>query len=227
MRRRRALEGALVRAEAVALVTALLLMLALSLWTVVARQVALAIPEASAAGPPPQDDLAGFGGGFDAAPTAGPPASPEPATRVVEAPAAPTEPVAPPPESSWWAQASSEGWARQLVLVVGLLGAALAAAQGRHIRLDLLGRILPPHLEPGLRRLGSAAAAGMCCVLAYAGLELVGLGRAFPRDAVPGLPEWVFQLEFPVGFGLVGFHFCLRALGVEPQQVRGVGGPVA
>jgi hypothetical protein len=58
-------------------------------------------------------------------------------------------------------------------------------------------------------------------VFARAGAGLVAISREHPHALVSWADEWVFQLMFPFGFGLLAFHFGVQVLG----SLAGEAGP--
>jgi TRAP-type C4-dicarboxylate transport system permease small subunit len=101
---------------------------------------------------------------------------------------------------------------RQLVILASFFGAALATARGKHINVDALSKILPPAVRRWSSVLTNLLALAVCIVLTSAGQKLVAISREFPSEVTPFLDEWHMQLMFPLGFGLLAFHFSLRVL---------------
>jgi TRAP-type C4-dicarboxylate transport system permease small subunit len=92
---------------------------------------------------------------------------------------------------------------RYLVLWCGLLGAVTATSQGKHIALDILGKRIPPALDPWLVLLtqlfSTLAAAG----LTWAGwLFLAGEIEA-GGDGPLAIPLWFWNGIFPLAFSLI------------------------
>lgn len=114
---------------------------------------------------------------------------------------------------------------RHLVLWLGMTGMALAAARSRHIRIDVLGRILPERLAR-LSGMGlDALSAWICLRLAAAALSFMEQSREFgdlvdpvawPRWSwlgdMAGSPwqAWPLQLIIPLAFALSALHFLLN-----------------
>lgn len=105
---------------------------------------------------------------------------------------------------------------RMLVLYVLFLGAARASGSGRHLRLDILGRLLPPVWQPPLRRLLNALAALVSALLAWAGWHFWHSEWAY----TPTAERWLFALALiiPLGFALTALHLALRAAGVAAAR---------
>ncbi len=126
----------------------------------------------------------------------------------------------PPPEGSFaaWAVAFIDDikldwidlFLRQLVIIVAFFGAMLATQRGKHINVDALSKLLPRGVQRIVGVILPLAAVSVCLVLAKAGWDLVQIGREYPKDLLPSVPEWTLQLMFPVGFGLLALHFVVR-----------------
>ncbi len=178
------------------------------------------------------DDDGGFGGGFGSDDKAdSKAASPKPKVTPPPAKASPP-PGGPPPEGSFGAwvvetvDAIKIEWIdivlRQLVIIVGFLGAMLATRRKKHINIDAVSKLLPDHARRYTMLLVNLLSMFACVVLASAGLDLVELSLEYPKELVSWAEEWVFQLMFPIGFGLLALHFVVRILeDIHRIQTRG------
>jgi TRAP-type C4-dicarboxylate transport system permease small subunit len=108
---------------------------------------------------------------------------------------------------------------RQLVIIVAFLGAMLATRRRKHINIDAMSRLLSGSAVRWVSMATNLLAIIVCLVLASAGLELVKVSRAHPKDLMPWADEWMFQLMFPVGFSLLALHFIVRLLEVATGHV--------
>jgi TRAP-type C4-dicarboxylate transport system permease small subunit len=141
----------------------------------------------------------------------------------------------PPPPGSFAASmvsfidAIKLGWIdtvlRQLVILVAFFGAMMATQRGKHITVDALSKMIGPKGQRWLSVATNSLAVGVCIVFAKAGAALVGISKQHPHAIVPWADEWMFQLMFPLGFGLLAFHFAVRvveaAAGVQPTHAAG------
>jgi TRAP-type C4-dicarboxylate transport system permease small subunit len=128
----------------------------------------------------------------------------------------------PPPQGSFaaWAVAFIDDvkleWidvlVRQLVILVAFFGAMLATTRRSHINVDAFSRLLGPVARRWLAVVTNGLATFVCAMLAKTGSQLVAIGREYPSQIVPWAEEWQFQLMYPLGFGLLAFHFAIRAL---------------
>lgn len=101
---------------------------------------------------------------------------------------------------------------RHLVLWIGFLGAALATSGERHINIDILTRYLPERLRGGVAALSDVFAAAVCFLLFRASLTFIGFEIANNNTVFANIPSWIAQIIIPVGFGLLTFHFLVRAI---------------
>lgn len=101
---------------------------------------------------------------------------------------------------------------RHLVLWIGFLGAALATSGERHINIDALTRYLPRRLKGVVATLTNIFAAFVCFLLFRASLTFIEFEIANKNTVFGELPSWLAQIIIPVGYGLLVFHFIIRAI---------------
>lgn len=101
---------------------------------------------------------------------------------------------------------------RALVLWLGLLGAMVATRSGGHIRIDVLGRLLPPRWARLNARLVDTVSAAVCALLAYQGGRLVIMDWQDATPAFGAVPAWVVESAIPLGFTVMALRFALQAL---------------
>jgi TRAP-type C4-dicarboxylate transport system permease small subunit len=101
---------------------------------------------------------------------------------------------------------------RHLVLWIGFLGAALATSGERHINIDILTRYLPERLKGAVAALSNVFAAVVCFLLFRASLTFIKFEITNYNTVFNGIPSWYAQIIIPVGYGLLAFHFVVRAI---------------
>ena len=101
---------------------------------------------------------------------------------------------------------------RHLVLWIGFLGAALATSGERHINIDILTRYLPGRLKGAVAALSSIFAAAVCFLLFRASLTFLEFEIANHNTVFDEIPSSYAEIIIPVGFGLLTFHFIIRAV---------------
>ena len=104
----------------------------------------------------------------------------------------------------------SQVFVRQLTMWVALLGAALAARDGRLLALatgTFLGERSRRWVEVG----GAAVAAAVTVILCFGAVTLVLDEREIGTRLAGGVEAWMSQIVLPIGFGLVAARLVLRA----------------
>jgi TRAP-type C4-dicarboxylate transport system permease small subunit len=123
-----------------------------------------------------------------------------------------------------WADIGSQ----HATLLLGLLGAAVATSEGRHLNIDLVSRLAHGRGRFFVRVLIGGFGVAICVYLVVGGWtnyrvtyepwlrnlnEGLGAGTALWDQLKQGeFPQWFTLLMLPLGFGLIGFHFVLRTL---------------
>ncbi|RMG13314.1 MAG: TRAP transporter small permease [Planctomycetota bacterium] len=114
--------------------------------------------------------------------------------------------------------------ARHMVIWVGLLGASLATAQGRHISIEALPKLLSSRGRRRVDAITQGAALGVVLLLlAVCSVYMLRLqvqpwlrGGAEPLFSVERLgwaiPRWPFLVVVPLGLALIAWRFALRVL---------------
>jgi TRAP-type C4-dicarboxylate transport system permease small subunit len=111
-----------------------------------------------------------------------------------------------------------DGLVRVAVLWIALLGAVAASRDGKHIAIDLAGRLLPARLWHPLSVLVEAFTATVCGFLAYYSWVFVRDSRSFGDTLLGDWPAWIFQLILPVAFALIAYRYTLGCL----RRIAGV-----
>jgi C4-dicarboxylate transporter, DctM subunit len=106
---------------------------------------------------------------------------------------------------------ASQVFVRQLTMWLALLGAALAARDGRLLALAT-GTFLPAGRARQTAALAaSTVAAAVSIILCLGAATLVWEEREFGTRLATGLNAWVSQLVLPIGFGLIAFRLVLHS----------------
>jgi tripartite ATP-independent transporter DctM subunit len=100
---------------------------------------------------------------------------------------------------------------QHLVLVVGMLGACVAAREGRLLSLASLGDVLPTAVRAIARALATGVAVAVTGFLFAAGCDFVLAERAGGGLLAYGIPLWVVQSVMPLGFAVVALRLVERA----------------
>jgi C4-dicarboxylate transporter, DctM subunit len=100
---------------------------------------------------------------------------------------------------------------QHLVLVVGMLGGALAARESRLLSLSTLTHFLKGRWLGIAQVFSAGVAAAVALFLAYGSLDVLAESRRFERVLAYGIPVWTVQLLMPLGFALVAARLIWHA----------------
>ena len=112
----------------------------------------------------------------------------------------------------------ADGAMRSAVLWIAMIAASLAAGDLKHIRIDVLERLLSPRLAQPVRRVLWFVTALICLAMVAASMRIVVLEYQFQSNAFLDVPTWAVQLIVPIGFALMGWRFMRHAFSHEPQR---------
>ncbi len=110
----------------------------------------------------------------------------------------------------------AEELARYLMIWAGFLGASIATRQRRHLKIDLLPRLLPADSKAKsvVVRSASFISAGFCFFLVKVGLDFVSNSMKFGRTSTSlGVPIWLVQLSIPLTLFIIACRFLGQAFG--------------
>ena len=101
---------------------------------------------------------------------------------------------------------------QHLGLIVGMLGGAIAARDGRLLALSTIGdTVLRGKTKTIGRIFSGSVSAAIAASLAKASQHFVATERPFGKILVYGIPVWVIELALPVGFTVIALRLLYRA----------------
>src|SRR5882672_3150762 len=100
---------------------------------------------------------------------------------------------------------------QHLTLIVGMLGGAIAARDGRLLALSPVQTLLKGKARIGAQIFSGGFAAAISFFLCLSSIQYVKAVKPLGKILVYGIPLWVIQLVLPVGFGLVAIRLVWRA----------------
>ena len=106
---------------------------------------------------------------------------------------------------------------RHLTLGLTFLGASLATREGRHLKIDIVPRVVPKRMKSLLGVITGILSVTVCFILARAGWNFVRLEQQSQSMFALGIPLWIAKLVIPLGFLLVAFRLILRMLYKAPE----------
>jgi len=96
---------------------------------------------------------------------------------------------------------------RHGVLWISILGASRATLEKKHIRIDLLPRVLPTRLRFISDFMCCFISFLVCVVLFWASWNFVQGERLAGDIAFASIPYWCVELIFPIGFAIMALRF--------------------
>src|SRR5690349_8833728 len=100
---------------------------------------------------------------------------------------------------------------QHLTLVVGMVGAAIAARENRLLAVAGLHAFLKGSQAAAARVLGAGITAAVAGGLCWAALQFVASEREVGKQLIHGLPVWAVQAFLPLGFALVAARVLWNA----------------
>lgn len=107
--------------------------------------------------------------------------------------------------------AAADPLTKHLVLLVGTLGAALAARENRLLSLSTLSHHFTGWIKTAAQVFSSGFAGAMCALLCGASIELVLASRRLGKELVYGFPVWGAQSLLVIGFALIAARVLWHA----------------
>ncbi|MDH3554264.1 MAG: TRAP transporter small permease [Deltaproteobacteria bacterium] len=111
---------------------------------------------------------------------------------------------------------------RHGVLWISFLGAARATLERKHIRIDLLPRVLPVRLSFIADFMCCLISFVVCLLLLWASWNFVQGERLAGDIAFASIPYWWLELIFPISFALMACRFCLNCISGLVRGPEGV-----
>jgi C4-dicarboxylate transporter, DctM subunit len=113
---------------------------------------------------------------------------------------------------------SAPEFLRHLTLLVGMLGGALAAREGRLLALASASTLFSGRNQATVHLVASCVAAVVSALLCAASAQFVLEERAGGSELPYGIPLWTVQLAMPIGFAAIAIRLILRATQTWPRR---------
>ena len=108
---------------------------------------------------------------------------------------------------------------QHLTLIVGMIGGAIAAREGRLLALSPAQTLLKGRAKSAARIASSAFAAAVSFYLSVASYEYAMAMKPLGKILVYGIPVWTIQLVLPLGFGLIAGRLLWHAAEKWPGRL--------
>ena len=109
-----------------------------------------------------------------------------------------------------------------MLYLLTMLAAPWLLREGRHIRVDIVLRVLPPRTAYACEWITDLLGLGCCCWMVWYGGAATA--RSFQSDALSiktlVMPEWWFMAPLPVCFALLAIEFCFRMARLAAAEAR-------
>jgi len=100
---------------------------------------------------------------------------------------------------------------QHLVLVVGMVGGAVAARKGRLLSLSTLTAFLKGPWKQGAHTISHGIAGSITIFLSIGSLQFVESTRQLGKTLIFDLPTWIVQLVIPAAFALIAFRLLWQS----------------
>jgi tripartite ATP-independent transporter DctM subunit len=112
---------------------------------------------------------------------------------------------------------------QHLVLVVGMLGGAVAARDGRLLSLSTVRVLLEGRWKSAANVLGGAFAVTVAVFLGVASAQYISFTRPAGKILAYGVPVWIVQLVLPVAFAAIAVRLYLGSSDTRPGRLVTLG----
>ncbi|MBI5396960.1 MAG: TRAP transporter large permease subunit [Verrucomicrobia bacterium] len=126
-----------------------------------------------------------------------------------------------------WGIPGSSVIVQHLTLVIAFLGAALAAREGRLLKLATGEALAHGRFQHVVKAFGAAVGACVSAALCYASYQLVITERGAGLEIIPGVKRWAVEAVMPFGLGLMALRQVWRASDRWPGRAIAALGIVA
>lgn len=101
---------------------------------------------------------------------------------------------------------------RVMVLWLGLLGAAVAAREHKHIQIDVLTRLFNKNASLLVQITVDQFSAWVCLIVAWHGARWIQLDYADAITSFIGIPAWILEIIIPISFAVIGIRFFIQSV---------------
>ncbi len=114
----------------------------------------------------------------------------------------------------------SDAAMRAGVLWIAMIASCVAASESKHIKIDLLSRLVAPFWARWIGRIMLVSTSIICLLLVWASLDIVRIELEFQELAFLGIPRWFVLSIIPTGFAIMAFRFMLNAFLYDPADEK-------
>ena len=109
-----------------------------------------------------------------------------------------------------------------MLYLLTMLAAPWLLREGRHIRVDIVLRVLPPKLAYACEWIADLLGLGCCLWMVWYGGAVAARSYTSAAQSIKTLvmPEWWFMAPLPVCFALLAIEFCFRMARLAAAEAR-------
>jgi C4-dicarboxylate transporter DctM subunit len=109
---------------------------------------------------------------------------------------------------------------QHLVLILGMLGSAIAAREKRLLALSTLQEtIFHGRLQAWAQVLSGGVAGAITACLGIASYQFILTEREAPKTIANGIPVWIFELALPIGFAVIALRILKHTSDRLPMRL--------
>lgn len=112
---------------------------------------------------------------------------------------------------------------QHFTLIVGMLGGAIAAREGRLLSFSTLASFLKGRLKTLALMISSGSAGAISALLCVASIQFVASEKASGGVLAYGIPLWIIELVLPLGFGLIALRLVWHSAPVWKERLITLG----
>src|SRR6266550_2310519 len=105
----------------------------------------------------------------------------------------------------------SSAFVQNFTLIVGMLGGAIAARDGRLLSFSTLGSFLKGRVKTAARIVSNGVAAAISGFLCVASVQFLLSEKQGGGRLAYNIPAWIVELVLPIGFGLIALRLICHA----------------
>ena len=113
---------------------------------------------------------------------------------------------------------------RIVVLWLALLGAVAAARTDKHLRIDVVHKLLGPRLRELVSAVASLVVVVVASTLSYEAGRFTAQAYSFGDKVMDDVEQWPFLVIMPVAFGLIALYYLRNAAQQAMRAIAGVEG---
>ncbi|HEY4717351.1 MAG TPA: TRAP transporter small permease [bacterium] len=101
---------------------------------------------------------------------------------------------------------------RHIVFWTGLVAGSLLTRENRHIKIDILSKMMPARMEQVTAIIINLVSLCICVMLLLASIRFISVEMQFQERSPLPVPIWSLQLILPIGFFMISLRFFLKLI---------------